>query len=687
MKIDYVKPSEASVDMGEKFFSISDEAFIFEILRNKMYSNPILAVVREYACNALDAMVELGMASTPIEITMPTYNDLYFKVKDSGVGISPDRIENIYIKYAESTKRNDNNQIGGFGLGSKAGFAYSESFTIITNFEAVKYNYACFIDETKLGKMAMLSKEPTTEPNGTTIIVPVKSYSDITYFRSAVEYVCRHWQTKPIVHGEEIVYKTSDAIISGKTWFLVSNNSYYDKGAKIILGNIEYTIKASEFKDSVDISRIINKYRHSIVLKLNIGDLTLAANRESIHVDDKNRAVIEHSLKLAESEIDKHFSDTIVNISNLYDAFVFYRDMVCATYVDKNDSLSKWKNKDLSISRFNVAHFLFYRNLSTNKITRQQNSYIRFDSSFDEVKFYVNDTNVLDLTSRHISKIFTEESGVKQLVIFKGGHKCDFDKFIKENDVEDLEVEKLSSVLNNIKNYNFGGNKFIVSKLHGSKFFMSSIDDVKSDNNKIVLCHLTKNFQNEKVAVSRNSSIGKGLLPKLSKANANVSFYGIDQSADSKKIEKVFTNFIWLDDFIDSQVTISKEEYFEFKYAIDFSAQMRNFIFGKIDFYTSNVLNTSGEFYNYINYMKNISSSHDSNYSKVSLYEEVHGEVNYQDFHNWKELNEKFDHEKLYNNLSQTYPVLKLVQNIYSLNNIKNYEKIICDYINLLDSK
>ena len=240
MQIDYVKPSTASADVGEKFFSISDEAFIFEILRNKMYSNPILAVVREYSCNALDSMTECGRGDTPVEITLPTYSDLYFKVKDSGVGISPDRIENIYIKYAESTKRNDNSQIGGFGLGSKAGFAYSDSFTIITNFEGVKYNYACFIDETKLGKMALLSKEDTSEPNGTTIIVPVKSYVDISYFVGAVEHVCRHWKVKPIVHNGAVNYKTYNFKAEGSTWALAEDrNSYYDKECKVILGNIE----------------------------------------------------------------------------------------------------------------------------------------------------------------------------------------------------------------------------------------------------------------------------------------------------------------------------------------------------------------------------------------------------------------------------------------------------------------
>jgi hypothetical protein len=198
---------------------------------------------------------------------------------------------------------------------------------------------------------------------------------------------------------------------------------------------------------------------------------------------------------------------------------------------------------------------------------------------------------------------------------------------------------------------------------------------------------LTKNFQNDKVPVSINKAIGKGLLPKLSKANTNISFYGIDQNANSKKIEKVFPNFIWLDDFINSQVTSSKEEYFESKYAIDFAAKMSNFIFNKIEFYKSGVLKTSGDFYNYINYIENIYSCHNGNYSKVSLYEEVHGNSNHQDFHNWKELNEKLDHDKFYNNLSEIYPVLKLVQNNFSLNYVHNYEQIIIDYINLVDSK
>lgn len=689
MKIDYVKPSESSVDAGEKFFSISDEAFIFEILRNKMYSNPILAVVREYACNALDAMIECGRGETPIEITLPSYNDLYFKVKDSGVGISPDRIENIYIKYAESTKRNDNNQIGGFGLGSKAGFAYSDSFTIITNFDGVKYNYACFIDETKLGKMALLSKEETSEPNGTTVIIPVKSYVDISYFSNALEHVCRHWSVKPIVYsgGSEYVvaYKKYDYIASGSTWALMQNSySYYDREIKVILGNIEYILKGSDFKNDPDIHDIITKYRANLVLKINVGEVSLAANRESIQLDEKSKAAIGQVIKNAETEIDQYFVNSIAAIDNFYDAIVFYTNNVRGTYETSPTNLLNWNGKDIVNFNIGFPHYLFYRNSSTNKITRQQNHSVRFDSTFEKVRFYFNDTNVTDLTARHVNKLFGPENEIDQIIVFKSG-SVNFEDFIKNLQLEDFEVEKLSNVLNNLKNYNFNRAKFIVSKLSGSKFCMSSINDVKADKNKIILCLLTKDVYNQKVPYFNNSNLSKKTISRLQSANSGVSIYGVDRNADLKKIEKIFPNFTWIEDFIASQYSISSEKYFESKYKLDLYYTSKQFFHSKIDFFRSNILNQNKLFGQYISLLNECSLDLKNNQNTVSIYEEVNGNTSEEQFHNWKELNEKIDGESYLLKLEAHYPMISFMYNNYNVSHVKNYEEKIVNYINLMD--
>ena len=96
---------------------------IFNVLRNQLYSDKILAVIREYTANAIDANIEAGKADRPVEITLPTTFDPTFKVRDFGPALNEQEIEEVYAMYGESTKRSSNSQIGMLGLGSKSGFA------------------------------------------------------------------------------------------------------------------------------------------------------------------------------------------------------------------------------------------------------------------------------------------------------------------------------------------------------------------------------------------------------------------------------------------------------------------------------------------------------------------------------------------------------------------------------------
>src|ERR1700691_4508657 len=107
MKLNILTPIiESSNDLQEKMFSIGDPGMVFDILRNKLYSNPILAICREISCNARDAHREAGKAEEPITISLPSLLDPNYKIKDVGVGISPDRAENIFVNYTSSSKRN-----------------------------------------------------------------------------------------------------------------------------------------------------------------------------------------------------------------------------------------------------------------------------------------------------------------------------------------------------------------------------------------------------------------------------------------------------------------------------------------------------------------------------------------------------------------------------------------------------
>src|SRR5574343_369620 len=103
-----------------------------EIL-STLYKYPIRTVCQEYICNARDAMREAGtFGKMPMKISVPNNFSPVFKVRDYGVGLSPDRVRNVFVNYGSSTKRNTNTQTGGFGIGAKSAFAITDSFVVVS---------------------------------------------------------------------------------------------------------------------------------------------------------------------------------------------------------------------------------------------------------------------------------------------------------------------------------------------------------------------------------------------------------------------------------------------------------------------------------------------------------------------------------------------------------------------------
>ena len=178
------KSLRQSQDFTSYSFGIKESglAHIFNVLRNQLYSDKILAVIREYSANALDAHAEVGKQETPILITLPTKLNLNFEVRDFGRGLTEREIGEIYAMYGESTKRGTNEQIGQLGLGSKSGFAYGDNFVITSWVKGKKTVYNAFLDPSKVGRIAKMEQTDSNEPQGVKIVIPVKA-EDTDAFR------------------------------------------------------------------------------------------------------------------------------------------------------------------------------------------------------------------------------------------------------------------------------------------------------------------------------------------------------------------------------------------------------------------------------------------------------------------------------------------------------------------------
>ena len=161
----------------------ADNHLIFSILRDKMYKDKIGSICREVLSNCRDANRESGSNDNiVVSIIQPNkfehvgHQSISFK--DSGIGITPDRMADVYVKYTATTKSDTNSQTGGFGLGAKTPFAYNDTFTVVTvcdyQGKRMKYFYTALIDSSRKGKMILFEKEEVDEPTGTEVIVPIK---------------------------------------------------------------------------------------------------------------------------------------------------------------------------------------------------------------------------------------------------------------------------------------------------------------------------------------------------------------------------------------------------------------------------------------------------------------------------------------------------------------------------------
>ena len=141
-------------------FGISDDPAFFQILSSALYKDPMLAMVRETICNAWDAHIDSGNINKPIEISL---DDDYLIIKDFGKGIPDALIGPIYGVYGASTKKNDGRQTGGFGLGCKSPFAYTDHFEVTSCHDGAKTIY----------NMSKSSAQMQGKPS----IVPIASFS------------------------------------------------------------------------------------------------------------------------------------------------------------------------------------------------------------------------------------------------------------------------------------------------------------------------------------------------------------------------------------------------------------------------------------------------------------------------------------------------------------------------------
>lgn len=307
----------------EMDFGIDAESIpqILGYLRDSLYSDKILAVVREYSTNAWDAHIEAGCPDRPIEVTMPTRYNLEFRVRDFGYGLSQKDMAKTFTRFGKSTKRDSNDAVGALGLGCKAGFAYVDQFTVISRHKGTKTIYNCYINENRAGKiMVMVEPEPTDEESGLELVIAVKK-DDIDRFAEKGRKLYPFFNPRPIIHGVDMEFEEREYLLEGKGWRIHGNSH----NSHAVMGNIPYQISNN---GAVNLSDDLRSLVHlGVDIDFNIGDLSFTISREGLEYTDKTQKAIRDRLSAVGNVIIDHVKGKIAKAKSFREANIIYRQL------------------------------------------------------------------------------------------------------------------------------------------------------------------------------------------------------------------------------------------------------------------------------------------------------------------------------------------------------------------------
>jgi hypothetical protein len=253
-------------------------AHIMNVLTD-LYSNPALAVVREYATNALDSHRARGCPTRPIEVELPGPLKPTFIVRDFGVGLDGDDIRTIYSRYGASTKRDTNELSGVLGLGCKAALTFTDQFTLVGRKGGEQTTVSITREADGGGTMKLIDTRPTDEPNGVEVTIPCPRDNDVE--GEALDFF-RFWRDGEVLINGRKPSEACEKHISTALDLGDGLYAYEGHGRDyVVQGGVPYPVAVPQ------------TYGVTIVRYVPIGSVDFPPNRESLLDNMRSKQVIE----------------------------------------------------------------------------------------------------------------------------------------------------------------------------------------------------------------------------------------------------------------------------------------------------------------------------------------------------------------------------------------------------------
>lgn len=291
---------------------IENQALLVDFVSNQVYSDPVGSLVRELTSNCFDAHVKLEkITEVPVEdAVIVKYEEIEgigtVSFIDFGTGMSPELITEVYVNLLDSTKRDNDDEHGGFGMGSKSFLSYTDSVDVITNVNGIKYHYIVGKNTDGLIAATPLFEKTTDEKNGTEVRVVIKDIDHKHSRYDSEDYGLFKEAVKRQLYYFDNVYTEGFEIDNNYTIYETDTFKFRDsyenpfEELHLILGKVAYPIDWKQ----VGMEAIMLP----VGIKFNIGELPVTLSRENVRYANKECAI----------KIKKRIEETIAEVVKLF---------------------------------------------------------------------------------------------------------------------------------------------------------------------------------------------------------------------------------------------------------------------------------------------------------------------------------------------------------------------------------
>lgn len=286
---------------------------LMRVLTN-LYSDPEMAVIREYSTNAYDSHVEAGKGDVPIHVSLPNVFASEFIVRDFGVGLSEEEVFNVFGLYGASTKRESNEYVGQLGLGCKSALTFTNQFSLTAIKDGVKCVFSVHLDELGVGKITKLHEELTDSGNGVEVAIPVK---EVHSFNRKAKRFYRFFPVMPKFIGgvafpeemkPEVVMEIEDGVRVIKS---VGEDDYKDY---IVMGGVGYPFR---YDNASMYERIVSN--GTIVIDAPIGSVDFTPSREELHMTARTKKFIEDKYSIVKAKVRAKMENEINKAADVWE--------------------------------------------------------------------------------------------------------------------------------------------------------------------------------------------------------------------------------------------------------------------------------------------------------------------------------------------------------------------------------